>query len=429
MGSTKLLHRLKRYILAVLVGNGLEWYDFVIFGYFAPIFSKQFFPSDTVYASLINTYAVFAVGFLSRPFGAYVFGKIGDQHGRKQAMLLSMLLIAFSTFCMGLLPTYNSIGVWAPIALTCLRALQGISLGGEFTSSLSFIIEHTPDSRRGLVGAWIYSGGFLGSVLGASAGTITTLVFSEEQLYAWAWRIPFLFGLLIAFFGYYMRQKVEETPVFLELKKTHHIEPSPFKSMIHENWREILEVVGMLLPNTVWIYLFVFIPTYLTEVMHWRFAESLISNLVPSALFLFLVPLAGHFSDLWGRRKVMFVGQASLILISPIAFPVFSQGIFINTMLMQILISFLFSLSFGPTAALLTEMFPSRLRNTGTAISYHIATGIFGGLTPLILTAAISLFGITFGPMLWVVTTGIIGLFTLTFIRETRSLEVVGQQC
>lgn len=419
MSVSKLSSDLKKYIFSIVVGNALEWYDFAIFGYFAPIFSKQFFPSSSVYTSLISTFAVFAVGFLSRPLGAYFFGKLGDQLGRKRALLLSMLLIAFSTSLMGILPTYDHIGIAAPLLLTFLRILQGVSLGGEFTSSLTFIIEHAPESRKGLAGAWTYAGGFLGSVFGMVVGTIMTLFTTSEQLYSWGWRIPFLLGIIIAFFGYYLRYKVAETPAFLHLKNTKSIEASPFSKVVKYNSIEILQVIGILLPNTVWSYLFVFIPAYLTDVKHWDFKLALIVNLIPSVLLLILVPLAGYLSDIFGVKKIILSGLMLLIIFSPLSFQVFSEGIFINIVLMQMVNSFFFALSYAPTAALLSDLFPTRLRNTGIAISYHIATGVFGGMTPLILTTLTSMFSITVGPTLWIIASGLIGIATLTKIKET----------
>lgn len=422
MPRTKLLSSLKKYIASVVIGTSLEWYDFAIFGYFAPIYSSQFFPANNVYASLLSTFAVFAVGFLSRPLGAYIFGKIGDQYGRKQALMTSMMLIGISTTLMGLLPTYNHIGYFAPALLTLLRILQGISMGGEFTSSLSFIIEHSPAPRKGLVGAWIYSGGFLGSLLGISVGTIMTLFTTTEQLYAWGWRIPFLIGMVISIYGYYFRYYFTETPAFIKLKVNNQIEPRPFSMIIRKNYREIFQVIGILLPNTVWAYLFIFLPAYLTDVQDWEFLKSLIINLIPTILLVFLVPLAGHISDIWGRKKTMMIGQAALIVLAPIFFQVFAGGQLYLIILMQIIIAIFFALSYGPTAALLSEMFPTNRRNTGIAISYHIATGVFGGMTPLIVTYLTSIKGIDIGPTLWVIPTGIIGILTLAYIKE-RPLE------
>jgi MHS family proline/betaine transporter-like MFS transporter len=425
MVDNKLPSSLKKYILSVVIGTSLEWYDFAIFGYFAPIYAMQFFPADNVFASLLSTFAVFAVGFLSRPLGAYIFGKIGDQYGRKQALLFSMILIGISTALMGLLPTYSQIGVLAPALLTLLRIFQGISMGGEFTSSLSFIIEHSPESRKGFVGAWIYSGGFLGSLLGMFIGTIMTFLTTAEQLYEWGWRIPFLLGLLITVFGYYFRYNISETPAFLQLKQNNLIEPHPFTTVVKKNFRQIFQVVGILLPNTVWVYLFVFIPAYLTDVQKWEFSKSLIVNLIPTVLLIFLIPFAGLLSDSWGRKKIMMIGQVALMILAPIFFQIFSEGNLYMIILMQIIVAIFFSLSYGPSAALLSEMFPTNRRNTGVAISYHIATGVFGGMTPLILTFLTSYLGINLGPTLWVISSGIIGMVTLANIKESSSEESV----
>lgn len=412
---------LTRNTIASVIGNGMEWYDFAIFGYFSPIFAEQFFPNPSTFVALINTFAVFAVGFLSRPLGAYFFGKLGDQQGRKTALLFSILLMALSTSLMGFLPTYYSIGIAAPILLTILRIFQGISLGGEFTSSLSFLFEHSPLSRRGFRGAWIFSGGFLGSVLGALIGLLTTSLTTKEQLAAWGWRIPFFLGLAIALCGYYLRKNVEETPLFLELKKSQSIEPSPLKSLGRENLKEVFQVIGILLPNTAWVYMFIFLPTYLKEVIHLDFSLSLLINLIPSALSLILIPIAGYLSDIWGRKKIIFIGQLLLTILTPFACIVFANGVFFDIMLVNVIIVFAFSLSYGPTAALLAEMFPTRLRNTGMAFSYHLVTGVFGGMTPLILALVTSYLGIKIGPMIFMTTTCLIGLVTTIRIRPLYS--------
>lgn len=418
---------LKRIILISLIGNGLEWYDFAIFGYFAPIFSKQFFPAASPFIALINTFAVFAVGFLSRPLGAYIFGKMGDQHGRKKALLCSMFIMACTTSLMGLLPTYDSIGILAPILLVIFRIFQGISLGGEFTGSLSFVIEHTPPSRRGLVGAIAYSGGFLGGILGATVGAFITVLFSSSEIQAWGWRIPFLLGFMIAFLGFYLRSQVEETPAFLELKRRNAIDANPLKSIKNENSKEIFQLIFILLPNTTWVYLFVFLSTYFYEIKHWDFSYSFLVNSFPPVLALIFIPIGGHLSDIWGRKKIILIGQAGLFMATPFAFKIFSEGVFTEIILVQIVISAFLALSCGPIAALLTEMFPTRLRNTGMALSYHIATGVFGGMTPLILTSLTSFLGMESGPIALLSLIGILGLAALISIKES-GLKVMVEQ-
>lgn len=428
MMHTKLSSRLKYYIAASVIGNGLEWYDFIIFGYFSAVFGKQFFPVESPFASLINIFVVFAIGFLSRPIGAYIFGKLADTHGRKKALLTSVFLMGLSTTLIGFLPTYAKIGFLAPVLLTLLRILQGISLGGEFTSSLSFIVEHSPQSKRGFVGAWIYAGGFFGSALATATAALTTLFTTSEQLSDWGWRVPFIFGFAVAFLGYYLRNNIEETPQFLELKELQMIEKSPFKQVLKQNLSEIFVVFGVLLPNTVWVYLlFVFLPNYLTQIKEWNFALSMIINFIPLGLMLVLLPISGHLSDIWGRKRVIVSGMILSTLVVPLAFQAISRGDWVSLVILQILISISLSLSYAPTAALMVEMFPTRLRNSGMAISYHIATGIFGGLTPLIIATLIAASDGLFLPMICVFCTGLVGIVALSQIEETYELATLRQ--
>lgn len=421
MALDKVSAQLKKYVVTCILGNGLEWYDFAIFGYFSPIISKQFFPSASVFESLINTFAVFAVGFLSRPFGAYLFGQIGDQKGRKQAILWSMLLMAVSTFLMGLLPTHEHIGVAAPILLTVLRILQGISIGGEYSSTMTFLGEHSPPERRGLIGAWAYSGGLLGGVLGAVAGTLMTLLFSPQELYDWGWRIPFLFGVVVAILASYMRLHCEETPLFLELKKTGTIEKAPFKKVINEHLKEIFLVIGIILPTTVWLYmLFVFLPTYYIEVLNWNISQSFALNLVVSIFVFLLTPFAGHLSDIYGRKFIMLGGLLVLTILTPTALQFLFDGSFAQILLAQVIISSCFALSYGPKAAFVVDLFPGKIRSTGMALSYNIAGGVFGGLTPLILTVLISWSDPLTGSTLWIVSMNIIGLLALILAKEKQ---------
>lgn len=423
METTRLSSRLKRYIFASVIGNGLELYDFVIFGYFSPILSKQFFPKESTLASLINVFIIFAIGLLSRPLGAYIFGKIADQQGRKKAILLSVLLMAVSTSLIGCLPNYQMIGIMAPLLLTLLRVGQGISMGGEFTSSLSFLIEHAPPSRKGLVGAWVYAGGFLGSGFGAAVSTIVTLSTTSIQLNSWGWRLPFIFGFVIAFLGYYLRKRVDETPAFLELQRTQAIEKLPFQKVLKEHFTELLLVIGLIIPNTVFCYLIaVFLPNYLNRMMGWDYTLSLVINLIPMIILLVALPLAGHFSDVWGRKRVILIGQLLLIGLTPFVFQTISSNSFTQLLGVQVAISLALALSYGPTAALLTEMFPVRVRNSGMSISYHIGTGLFGGLTPLALTMLISYTGGVLSSTLLVMSTVFVGVVALSRIQSTSKV-------
>lgn len=406
--------KLRKYIVACLIGNGLEWYDFAIFGYFVPLFSAQFFPTTSEYTAIINAFAVFAVGFLSRPLGAYVLGKLGDKQGRKKTMLFSVLLMAISTSLMGLLPTYNQVGLLAPIGLTLLRIFQGISIGGEYTSSLAFLIEHTPQSRRGFVGTWTYMGSFLGIALGALIGTLVVNMTTADQLEEWGWRIPFLLGSVIAYFGYYIRKTLEETPLFLELKKTNSIEKQPFKKVVKSHWKNVFVIVGLILPSTVWVYLLVvFLPVHMTKTFHWDLSVSLMLNFFTTLCLLLFLPIAGQLSDLYGRKRIISIGFVLTLASAPL---IFSSVIQEYPMLVLGFSALTLSFAYGPTAALLSEMFPTPIRSTGMAVSYHLATGVFGGLTPLILTW-LSV------PLTWVLFALAMGFMSLACLKSGELCE------
>ncbi|CDZ81464.1 Proline porter II [Candidatus Rubidus massiliensis] len=411
---------LNKSVMISLFGNGLEWYDFTIFGYFAPILGRNFFPYNVPYLSVLSTLAVLTVGFISRPIGAYVLGKMGDQYGRKRALLFSIFLMAISTALMGVLPTYETAGIIAPIFLITLRILQGFSLGGEFTSSLTFLFEHAPRHKKGFIGAWAFSGAYLGSIFGATISIILTVILSEQELYKWGWRIPLILGFFIAITGFYLRRKVEESPSFLQLKNSHSLVKNPLKEIAKQHYKQILQTIGLLLPNTVWAYVFVFLPTYLTEMKKWNFSSSIFINFVPSIFLFLFLPVAGRFSDIFGRKKILYLGQCGLIFLSPFAFYVFEKGYVTNVIAMQLMIALFYSFSYGPLAALMAELFPTNVRNTAVAISYNLATGIFGGITPLALSYFTLHFGFMYGSLIYLSGSSLIGIISLLSMKQKR---------
>jgi MHS family proline/betaine transporter-like MFS transporter len=411
----KLDSKLKKYIFSSVLASGLEWYDFCIFGYLSPIFSQHFFSSESALSSMIQTFFVFAIGFLSRPIGAYIFGKIGDQKGRKKALLYSMFLMALSTFLLGIMPTYHQVGALAPVLLICFRIMQGVSLGGEFTGALSFLLEHSPKNRRGFVVAWIHSGGFLGGTLGAIVAAITSYSLSTADLYSYGWRIPFLIGVVIAGLAYYLRTTLQETPMYKELVKYDKVEQAPFKKAIKERYSDLILVICMFLPCVVWVYfLFVFLPMYLTALKHWDYKVSLVVNILPSLFVFFFVPLGGFLSDIWGRKRVIMFGYIVLTAFAPVALYIFSNGSPFNVACMQLFAAVPFIFAYGPVPALIGEVFPTSIRNTCVSVSYHVSTGVFGGLTPMIMSWLTFSSGSSwYGPLLWLVFSGFIGMFAL----------------
>ncbi|MDE3223920.1 MAG: MFS transporter, partial [Nitrospirota bacterium] len=239
----------KKTLLAGAIGNVLEWYDFALYGYFAPVFASLFFPSDRPSASLISAFGVFAVGFLARPLGALLFGHLGDTLGRRTALAWSVLLMAVPTCLMGLLPTYEAIGAAAPLALTLCRFLQGLSVGGEFTGSATFLVEHAAATRRGYVGSWAGFSAQVGALLGSGVGALLATSLTAEALHQWGWRIPFIMGGFSAVAGWYVRTRAPESPDFDAIRRAGGLASSPIRDVCLTQRPAVAKVIGL-----VWLH-------------------------------------------------------------------------------------------------------------------------------------------------------------------------------
>jgi MHS family proline/betaine transporter-like MFS transporter len=288
----------KKTLLAGAIGNVLEWYDFALYGYFAPVFAALFFPSDSPSVSLIAAFSVFAIGFLARPLGAMLFGYWGDTLGRRTALAWSILLMAIPTCLVGLLPTYGFIGVIAPIALTLCRFLQGLSVGGEFTGSATFLVEHAGASQRGYVGSWAGFSAQIGALLGSGVGALITAMLADDTLREWGWRIPFMMGGLIAVVGWYVRTRVPESPAFETIRLAGGLASSPIRDVFTTQRLAVAKVVCLVWLHGVAFYLlYVYMTTYLVTVTSVPLATALVLNTGCMALLALLIPLMGAWSD------------------------------------------------------------------------------------------------------------------------------------
>ena len=291
----------KTVVLAGVIGNIIEWYDFALFGYCAPIISTLFFPNDNEVLSLLEIYGVFAAGFIMRPIGAGVFGYIGDLVGRRTELFFSVILMAIPTFILGALPIYEQIGIMAPIALIILRLIQGLSVGGEFTGSVTYVAETAPQNRRGFTTSFANFGSMLGMLLGLGMVTLMTNLLSESSLLNWGWRLPFLFGGVLGLVGFYIRRNIPASEVFQE----HHLDSkTKFLSALKQNIGPILQATIYASGYGVVFYLpLVYLPTYLTRFTDVTLNHALFINTVAIALLLGVIPLMGWLSDQTLRRK------------------------------------------------------------------------------------------------------------------------------
>ncbi len=411
---------MKKVVVSGMIGNGLEWYDYALYGQMAWLLSKLFFPEGDPTVALLATYGVFAAGFIIRPVGAVLFGWIGDTYGRKRAMVIAVLMMAIPTGCIGLLPTYAEIGILAPILLTLIRLLQGLSLGGEFSGSITYIVEHAPPNKRGVAG----SASLISLNIGFLFGLLVTQGFmaylGKEAFEAWGWRIPFLMGVAIGLIGFYIRTHCHESPVYEEAKQNGQLAKQPLKQAVREHPWEILQGFT--------IYIAVTMPFYLTAIYFISFSHKQLGVSMDNALWfnvinIFLMMVAYYpaawLSDRYGRKRVMVTAS---IIIALMTYPLFSNftvgGDVFTIGLTQAIFAFVLGFYLGPVAALLVELFPTSVRYTGMAISYNISAAVFGGTAPFVCEWLIKATGDYASIAYYVIACEIVALIALYFYKD-----------
>jgi MHS family proline/betaine transporter-like MFS transporter len=419
--ATAASHKPFRVIAAASIGNALEWYDIAVYAIFATVISKVFFPAQDETVSLLLTLGTFGVSFLIRPIGAVVLGAYADRAGRKASLTLSIRLMVLGTAIICLMPSYQTIGIVAPIGILIARLIQGFSAGGEFGSATAFMVEHAP-GRRGFVASWQFASQGLSTLVSAGMGVLLTTTLSPEQLESWGWRIPFAVGLLVGPVGYYIRRFIDEAP---EFTATREAEPkSPVRTVLRTQKVRILLVIGALLVSTVLNYTITYMPTYAIKQLGLPASTSFTATLVTGVVLTVVTPFAGHISDKIGRVRLMSVfAVLILVLIYPIfamlvAFPGF--GVMVGMML---LIGLLKACYFGALPALMSELFPTETRATGMSVGYNIGVSVFGGFTPFIGTWLIGLSGTSLAPSFYLMFAAAASLVSLVVIRRRIGLR------
>jgi MFS family permease len=408
------------------VGTLIEWYDFYLYGVLAVFFSKHFFSPDLdPNVAFIASLFVFWTGFLVRPFGAIVFGHLGDLIGRKFTFMLTLLLMGAATFVVGLLPGYDTIGVLAPILLVSMRVLQGLALGGEYGGAATYIAEHSPDGRRGYYTSWIQTTATLGIVLALLVILVCRLGFGDETFVAWGWRVPFLISAVLVGLSIYIRLKLEESPLYARLKEqgksSHNPALESFSS--GKNWGLILfALFGATAPEgVVWYTGQFYALFYMTAVLKINYVTVYIIMIVALSLGAPLFILFGALSDRIGRRNIMTLGFALAVLTY---WPVFTWlGTFKDNPVVLTLLVFymviLVTMVYGPIAAFLVELFPARIRYTSMSLPYHVGNGVFGGLVPAAGASIAAYTGIALSGLFYPMGIAAIGVIvSLAFLRE-----------
>jgi MFS family permease len=382
--------RLRFVIGASALGTLIEWYDFYIYGVLAVFFSQHFFPPGNESMALLASLGIFWTGFVVRPLGAVLFGHFGDLVGRKFTFLLTLLLMGGATFLIGVLPDYESIGILAPVLLVLLRIVQGLALGGEYGGAATYIAEHAPDNRRGFFTAWIQTTATLGIVVALAVILICRTVLGDSEFTDWGWRIPFLISAVLVVASAYIRMKLEESPLFAQLKAHGRHSKNPAKESLGSarNWKLILlSLFGATAPEgVVWYTSQFYVLFYLTTVLKMDYATVYVIMMVALAAAAPFFVVMGALSDRIGRRNVMVFGFAlAVVSYWPVFtwFTTFRDSPVILTLLVFYL-ALLVTLVYGPIAAFLVELFPARIRYTSMSLPYHVGNGVFGGGVPFI---------------------------------------------
>lgn len=413
----------RRAVVASVIGNAFEWFDFAIYGMFAVIISHHFFPAENDVSSLMAGVAAFGVAFFFRPLGGIFWGLFADRKGRKAALSAIMVMMAFSTAAIGLLPTYASIGIAAPVLMVLARIVQGFSVGGEFAGATSMLIEFAPKHRKGFYGSWQMFSQALAFGIGSLVAWGLTASMSAEALHSWGWRLPFILGVLIGPVGFYIRQRVNESPEFAALAERAESAPrSPLVETLKNYPREMLSGLGLSIVGTVSAYVVVFyLPIFAVKQLGMPMGTAQLSTLIATIVILVFCPIAGHVSDKLGRKTVFF---PAIVAYGLLAVPLFTNFIaapsFGAMLLTQCLIGVTMGFIWGPTPAALAEVFPVRIRSTGVSLAYNLAVLVFGGLAPLVLTWLIAKTGSPMVPAYYLAFSAVIGIGGCLLLRKPQ---------
>ncbi|GJM07988.1 MAG: MFS transporter [Lysobacteraceae bacterium] len=368
----------RRTITAGVVGNVLEWYDFGVYGFFASVIATQFFPSHNPMLSLIAAFGAFAAGFLMRPVGAAIFGHIGDRYGRGHALKLSVLCMAVPTFCIGLLPTFETWGVMAAVLMVLMRMAQGVAVGGEYTSSIVFLAERAPPGRRAFFTCWSMFGATGGILLGSAVGALLSSLMSPEALNDWGWRVAFLAGIAVAGMGYFIRRGLEEHPVAAG-------EKSPLVEAVRNHGRALAQVIGLNVVLAVTFYLmFVYAVTWMIKNVGEARSTALDINTMAMLVLLAALPLSARLADAFGRKRMMLLGIGATAVL---AYPLVSLMHHPNALWIasgQIGFALLVAVFASSIPATMTESFPRSVRVTAVSVSYNLTFAVLGGTSPMV---------------------------------------------
>ncbi|MER5876367.1 MFS transporter [Streptomyces sp. NPDC001910] len=426
---------LRRAVGASALGNCMEWFDFGVYSYLAATIGKVFFPGASPGAQVVSSFATFAAAFVVRPLGGLVFGPLGDRLGRQKVLATTMIMMALGTFVIGLIPSYATIGIAAPILLLLARMVQGFSTGGEYGGATTFVAEYSPDRRRGFLSSWLDFGTFVGYALGSALVTVLNLALTDDQMIAWGWRLPFLIAGPLGVIGLYMRLKLEESPAFQQQLDEHdkslaqESAGTEFKSIIKDHWRPLLICMGLVLLYNVTNYMVTgFLPTYQTETLNRSSSRADLLVLIGMVWIVVLITFIGRLSDRVGRRPIYGFSAVAMILLAVPAFELIKMDGFWPPLSGVLILATLLAFFAAPSAATLPALFPTAIRYAAMGIGFNFAVAAFGGTTPLVTEALVNVTGNDLVPAYYLMVAGVIGLVTVKFMPESAQVPLDGSQ-
>jgi metabolite-proton symporter len=416
----------RRVIVASLIGTSLEWYDFFVYGTAAAlVFNKLFFPSFDPLVGTLLAFTTYAVGFIARPLGGVVFGHYGDKLGRKNVLVVTLLLMGIATFLIGLMPTYATIGVWAPLLLVALRFVQGLGLGGEWGGAVLMTLESGDPSRRGLNASWPQVGVPFGLLLANGVLSLMGAVTSDSAFLSWGWRVPFLLSGLLVVVGLWIRLSLAESPLFAEVAQTDAKAEAPIVEVLRRYPRRVALAVGARVGVDVAFYTFVlFITTYVATYLKLPRNYALNAVLIAAAIQVVAIPFFGHLSDRFGRRPVYLAGAVGAAVWVFVFFALLDTGRFALILLAAVVALILHAAMYGPQAAFITEMFPTKVRYSGASIGYQLAGILGGALAPIISVALLDRFDTSIAVSVYAVAMVAVTLVCVLLAPETSRLDL-----
>ena len=427
--------RLRKAITAASLGNAMEWFDFGVYGFVAYALGKIFFPSATPGIQMIAALATFSVPFLIRPLGGLFFGMLGDKYGRQKILSVTIVIMSISTFCIGLIPSYASIGIWAPILLLIAKMAQGFSVGGEYTGASIFVAEYSPDRKRGFMGSWLDFGSIVGFVLGAGVVVLISTIIGEARFMEWGWRLPFFLALPLGIVGLYLRHALEETPAFqqhvdkLEQGDREGLQNGPkvsFKDIATKHWKSLLACIGLVIATNVTYYmLLTYMPSYLSHNLHYSEDHGVLIIIAIMLGMLFIQPVMGMLSDRFGRRPFVIVGSIALFFTAIPAFMLITSNVLGLIFAGLLILAVVLNCFTGVMASSLPAMFPTNIRYSALASAFNISI-LIAGLTPTIIAWLVEASNNLFMPAYYLMVVAIIGLITGIFMKETANKPLIG---